>query len=66
MEIIPAIDLKDGRCVRLVRGDYDQETVYSQEPADGQVLAGTGAEAPPGGSGRGKGRKPVNLEIIKR
>ncbi|MFP4661059.1 MAG: 1-(5-phosphoribosyl)-5-[(5-phosphoribosylamino)methylideneamino]imidazole-4-carboxamide isomerase [Halanaerobiales bacterium] len=32
MEIIPAIDLKDGRCVRLVKGDYNRETVYSQEP----------------------------------
>ncbi|MFH1647496.1 MAG: HisA/HisF-related TIM barrel protein, partial [Chloroflexota bacterium] len=26
MEIIPAIDLRDGRCVRLYQGDYNQET----------------------------------------
>jgi phosphoribosylformimino-5-aminoimidazole carboxamide ribotide isomerase len=32
MELIPAIDLKDGRCVRLLRGDFDAETVYSHEP----------------------------------
>ncbi len=33
MELIPAIDLKDGRCVRLFKGDFDAETVYSNEPA---------------------------------
>ncbi len=32
MVIIPAIDLKDGRCVRLRQGDLDQETQYSQDP----------------------------------
>jgi phosphoribosylformimino-5-aminoimidazole carboxamide ribotide isomerase len=30
--IIPAIDLRKGRCVRLVRGDIRDETVYSREP----------------------------------
>src|SRR4051812_9543987 len=33
MELIPAIDLKEGRCVRLFKGDFDAETVYSNEPA---------------------------------
>ena len=33
MELIPAIDLKDGRCVRLFQGDFAAETVYSNEPA---------------------------------
>ena len=33
MIIIPAIDLKDGRCVRLRQGDMLQETVYSDAPA---------------------------------
>ncbi|MGM0369434.1 MAG: 1-(5-phosphoribosyl)-5-[(5-phosphoribosylamino)methylideneamino]imidazole-4-carboxamide isomerase [Bacillota bacterium] len=28
MEIIPAIDIKDGKCVRLYKGDFEQETVY--------------------------------------
>jgi phosphoribosylformimino-5-aminoimidazole carboxamide ribotide isomerase len=32
MEIIPAIDLKDGRCVRLRQGDMETETVYSVDP----------------------------------
>lgn len=32
MLIIPAIDLKDGRCVRLVQGDMDRETVYFEDP----------------------------------
>jgi phosphoribosylformimino-5-aminoimidazole carboxamide ribotide isomerase len=32
MEVIPSIDLKDGRCVRLYQGDYHRETVYSDEP----------------------------------
>jgi len=32
MLIIPAIDLKDGRCVRLRQGDLQQETVYSGDP----------------------------------
>jgi phosphoribosylformimino-5-aminoimidazole carboxamide ribotide isomerase len=32
MEIIPAIDLRSGRCVRLYQGDYQQETIYSDDP----------------------------------
>jgi phosphoribosylformimino-5-aminoimidazole carboxamide ribotide isomerase len=32
MEIIPAIDLKGGKCVRLYQGDYRQETVFSHDP----------------------------------
>jgi len=32
VEIIPAIDLKSGRCVRLYQGDYRKETVYSNDP----------------------------------
>lgn len=33
MKVIPAIDLKDGRCVRLFQGDFDKETVFSTDPA---------------------------------
>ena len=33
VEVIPAIDLKGGRCVRLFQGDYGRETVYSEDPA---------------------------------
>jgi len=34
MLIIPAIDLKDGRCVRLFQGEMDKETVYYEKPVD--------------------------------
>lgn len=34
MQVLPAIDLKDGRCVRLRQGDMHQETVYSSDPAN--------------------------------
>lgn len=30
--IYPAIDIRDGKCVRLVQGDYNQETVYNDDP----------------------------------
>lgn len=33
MEIWPAIDLRGGRCVRLIQGDYQQETIYGDDPA---------------------------------
>ena len=32
MEILPAIDLRDGKCVRLRQGDYNLETVFSKDP----------------------------------
>lgn len=34
MELIPAIDLIDGRCVRLTQGDYGQTKIYDAEPVD--------------------------------
>ncbi|GAC1306043.1 MAG: 1-(5-phosphoribosyl)-5-[(5-phosphoribosylamino) methylideneamino]imidazole-4-carboxamide isomerase [Steroidobacteraceae bacterium] len=34
MRLIPAIDLRDGRCVRLLRGDFDAETRYDFEPRE--------------------------------
>ena len=34
MIIFPAIDLRDGKCVRLLRGDFAKETVYSSNPED--------------------------------
>jgi phosphoribosylformimino-5-aminoimidazole carboxamide ribotide isomerase len=33
MNIIPAIDLKDGKCVRLFKGEFDKTTEYSSDPA---------------------------------
>jgi phosphoribosylformimino-5-aminoimidazole carboxamide ribotide isomerase len=32
LELFPAIDLRGGRCVRLVEGDFSRETVYSDDP----------------------------------
>ena len=44
MEILPAIDLRGGQVVRLFQGDYDQMTVYSQDPcAQSRTFAQAGA-----------------------
>jgi phosphoribosylformimino-5-aminoimidazole carboxamide ribotide isomerase len=32
--IYPAIDIRDGKCVRLVQGDYNQETIYNENPLE--------------------------------
>ncbi len=32
MEIIPAVDIRGGKCVRLYQGDYQQETIFSEDP----------------------------------
>lgn len=34
MDIIPAIDIKEGRCVRLYQGDFAQSTVYAEDPLE--------------------------------
>ena len=34
IELIPAIDIIEGKCVRLTKGDYSQKTVYRDSPAD--------------------------------
>lgn len=45
MIIIPAVDIKDGKCVRLMQGRMDQETVFADDPADmAQKWADAGAE----------------------
>lgn len=45
MIIIPAIDLKDGNCVRLFQGDMEQDTLYSNDPgATASRWQGLGAE----------------------
>ncbi|MBF6600006.1 MAG: 1-(5-phosphoribosyl)-5-[(5-phosphoribosylamino)methylideneamino] imidazole-4-carboxamide isomerase [Dehalococcoidia bacterium] len=44
MELIPAIDIRGGRCVRLVQGDFARETVFGDDPlALAQRWAGEGA-----------------------
>jgi phosphoribosylformimino-5-aminoimidazole carboxamide ribotide isomerase len=46
MLVIPAIDLKNGRCVRLLRGDFAAETVYGDDPlAMGRRWVDAGARA---------------------
>ena len=32
MEVIPAVDLRDGKCVRLYQGDYTQQTIFNEDP----------------------------------
>ncbi|MDO4563264.1 MAG: 1-(5-phosphoribosyl)-5-[(5-phosphoribosylamino)methylideneamino]imidazole-4-carboxamide isomerase [Clostridia bacterium] len=45
MKIYPAIDLLDGACVRLLRGDFDKKTVYSLNPAEtAKSFVSAGAE----------------------
>jgi phosphoribosylformimino-5-aminoimidazole carboxamide ribotide isomerase len=34
IEIIPAIDLIEGKCVRLTQGDYSKKTIYNENPVD--------------------------------
>lgn len=44
MDLYPAIDLRDGRCVRLWQGDYGKETVYGDDPvAQARSFAEAGA-----------------------
>ncbi|MCU0311617.1 MAG: 1-(5-phosphoribosyl)-5-[(5-phosphoribosylamino)methylideneamino]imidazole-4-carboxamide isomerase [Acidimicrobiales bacterium] len=45
MELFPAIDVRDGRCVRLYQGDYDRETVYHDDPVE-QARSFAAAGAP--------------------
>ena len=34
MKIFPAIDIKDKKCVRLIKGDFDNKTEYEISPVD--------------------------------
>ena len=34
MKIFPAIDLKNGKCVRLTKGDFKSEKIYNENPVD--------------------------------
>ena len=34
MYIIPAIDIIDGKCVRLTQGDYNQKKIYNEDPLE--------------------------------
>jgi phosphoribosylformimino-5-aminoimidazole carboxamide ribotide isomerase len=68
MELIPAIDLRDGRCVRLLKGDFAQETRYSVDPVElAQHYRELGARTlhvvDLDGAKQGV---PVNLPVIRR
>ena len=43
MIILPAIDIIEGKAVRLLRGDYDKRTVYSDDPVKLAIARGTAA-----------------------
>lgn len=67
MKIIPAIDIIDGQCVRLVQGDYQQKTVYSDSPLEvAQKFEAAGFErlhlVDLDGA---KQKKSVNLKVLK-
>ena len=71
MEVIPSIDLKGGKCVRLYQGDYRQETVFSDDPL-GMALHWSSSGAPRlhlvdlDGAAKGEPRHwPVITEIAK-
>src|SRR5687768_3025362 len=68
MQILPAIDLRDGKCVRLRQGDYAQETIFSDEPAEmARRWANAGAErlhlVDLDGA---KAGRPVNHDVVRR
>jgi phosphoribosylformimino-5-aminoimidazole carboxamide ribotide isomerase len=68
MELIPAIDLRDGRCVRLLHGDFAKETRYAVDPVELAVQYGElGARwlhiVDLDGAKQGA---PVNLALIRR
>ena len=45
MFLLPAIDILGGRAVRLAKGDYDQVTVYNEDPVEqARLFAEAGAE----------------------
>ena len=68
MLILPAIDMRGGKCVRLRQGDYDQQTVYGEDPvAVARVWAKQGAKALHLVDLDGaKDGKPVHGDIIRR
>jgi phosphoribosylformimino-5-aminoimidazole carboxamide ribotide isomerase len=68
MELIPAIDLRDGRCVRLLKGDFAQETRYDVDPVElARQYRDAGAAwlhvVDLDGAKRGE---PVNLALVEK
>jgi len=68
LKLLPAIDIRDGHAVRLLKGDYDQETRYDADPVDAAkrwVDGGAEIVHVVDLDGARAGR-PVNLEIVSR
>jgi len=68
MELLPAIDIRGGRCVRLYQGDYGRETVFADDPVE--VARRWQDEGAPrlhvvDLDGAREGR-PVNAELVRR
>lgn len=65
MQVIPAIDIIDGRCVRLVQGDYDRKTEYGDPREQAVRFAESGAEiihiVDLDGA---KAGRPVNFDLV--
>jgi phosphoribosylformimino-5-aminoimidazole carboxamide ribotide isomerase len=67
-QLIPAIDLINGQCVRLTQGDYGQKTVYSEDPLEiAKAFEGAGIQrlhlVDLDGA---KAKKIVNLDVLER
>ena len=67
MELLPAIDIRHGRCVRLLQGDFARETRYPVDPVQlAQRYAGLGAKwlhvVDLDGAARGT---PANLDVVR-
>lgn len=67
-ELIPAIDLIEGRCVRLTQGDYADKKVYEQEPVDmAKMYADCGVRRLHVVDLDGaKAKEPCNLRVLER
>ncbi len=68
MQILPAIDLRGGKCVRLRQGDYNQETVFGNDPVEmARRWADDGIEwlhlVDLDGAKEGR---PVNHDVVRR
>ena len=68
MDILPAIDLIDGQCVRLIQGQYDKKITYKDDPvAQAQEFYDAGAQwlhvVDLDGAKQGK---PVNAEVVAK
>ena len=68
MDIYPAVDIKDGKCVNLVRGEFDRSTVFDDSPIDaalGWAEAGASWIHVVDLDGARAG-SPVNVEIVRQ